>query len=85
MLVDDVQDVVVGSMIQFTDCGLLAMLLCQIQAILIVFSGQNLVFDCMNCHHPWLTIVERGRGHELTHDFVALGPAKIYWLQPHNG
>jgi len=73
MSVEHVQDLVVRTMIQFSYHGLLAMLCGQILPVLLVAASQCLIYNGLDSHHSWFTIMEIPRSHELVLDLVSFG------------
>merc|ERR1740121_954770 len=58
MRVEHVQDLVIGAMVQFSYQRFLAMLCSQILPVLLVAASQRLVYNCLDSHHSWFTVVE---------------------------
>jgi len=81
MLVQHIQDVVVGSMVQLPNFWLLAMLVCQVPSEIFVKSRQHRVFDSFDSNYSRVTIVERRCGHKIADDFIPFGALKVDGLQ----
>lgn len=81
MLVQNIQDVVVGSMIQFADFRLLAMLVCQVPSVVFVKSREHIVFDSSDSDNGWIAIMKRCCGHELAYNLVAFCAFQVNVLQ----
>lgn len=81
MLVQSFQDVVVGAMVELTNFWLLTMLFCQVAAVLIMETGQHIIFDGFdrsNSRHP---IVEWTGCHKFARNLISLGSIEIYVFQ----
>ena len=81
MLVQHIQNVVVGSMVQLTDFWLLAMFVRQILAKLFVKPCQHIVLDRFDSNHTWGAVMEGRCGQELAYDFISFGTFEVNGLQ----
>lgn len=85
MLIQNIQDVVVSSMVQLADLWLLAMFVCQVLSVVLVKLRQHNVFDSFDSNHAWGAIMERRCGHEVAGDFIPFGALKVNPLQSITG
>ena len=81
MLVQHVQNVVVGSMVQLTDLWLFTMFVRQVLAELFVKPCQRIILDRFDSNHTWAAIMEGRCGLEIAYDFISFGTFKVNGFQ----
>mmetsp|Transcript_40555 Transcript_40555/g.87029 ORF Transcript_40555/g.87029 Transcript_40555/m.87029 type:complete len:402 (-) Transcript_40555:739-1944(-) len=82
MLIQDIQDVVVGAMVQLSDNRFFLVLVAQVSTILLMQPGEGVVLDGADLDDRGVgTVVERGALHELFPDLGALGTPLVNFLQ----
>jgi len=81
MLIQNIQYVVVGSMVQLADFWLLAMLVGQVTPVVFMKSRKSIIFDGLDSNHSGVTIMKRRSGHEITYNFIAFCTLKVNRLQ----
>lgn len=73
MLVENINDVVVGSMVELAHTWLFTVLGLQVLAVLLVASLEHRIMDRIHLLDLRVSVVEGRRCHEFGGDFVALG------------
>jgi hypothetical protein len=58
MLVEHIEDIVVGAMVQLLHCGLLHVLRRKVLSILLMAPGKNFIMNGLDTNHAWMSIVK---------------------------
>jgi hypothetical protein len=77
MRVQNVQNVIVGAMVQLLDCWFLAMFVSQPAAVVFVTLSKPFILNLLDANNLWHAIVEGCRSHELGSNFITFGT--IQW------
>merc|ERR1711977_505449 len=76
MFVENVQDVIVGSMVQLLHCWLFHVFCRQVVPVLIVTLGQYVIVKNLDADHPGRSVMKGRRCHKFISELNTLGAVK---------